>query len=221
MLLGRRNSYAFFVFALCGCSTFPESLPWEPSGAGAEAGPRYAEYAGNPSLEDLHSQLAALKQTSGWSSRGYLTPDEHNELERLYAAYLRRRRFLREAVAWAENSDEVDEDAYASSIVRRFCAEQIDGDSRLIATFADDKIAVRKLNEAFYRSGIGRGSFDQLWLEVTDPATQASVLSSPSSSSSFASSNLPKLLSGSDAASNTLFRLVLARLYKLRVVFQL
>lgn len=122
-------------------------------------------------LDRLDAERAALGERGGWRERGYFAPDESDAIEWLYFRYLACHTALMD---WVEASGgsraRFTADANgAKAHVLMFGAglELAAHDSSWAAAFVEDPVATARLNEAFYRSEIPRGSYDRLLLHVT------------------------------------------------------
>ena len=122
-------------------------------------------------LQTQHQEMKTLQQTVGLRERGYYTSDESDKIESLLFRYLLCRESLWDMVAVAvEEQDHFtksDEQAKAFLIGFGAALRLTYYSSNLVVTFYDEPAVVAKLNEAHHRTGIPRGTYDQLFTNVT------------------------------------------------------
>ncbi|MGB6220783.1 MAG: YiiX/YebB-like N1pC/P60 family cysteine hydrolase [Haloferula sp.] len=104
---------------------------------------------------ELRRDFLSLRSTGKWKSRGYFSAQESDRTELLYFRFHTAHHQLNEIV---ERYEKVSEAHPVSARANRLALEQ---SHFLVTTFADDKIAVDKLNQAYPRSGIPRDTYDR------------------------------------------------------------
>ncbi len=120
---------------------------------------------------DIQSGLASLARTGGWRERGYFSAAEHDAIEGLLFRFV-----VMHSALWGEfdrwgglqpaQVQGIDRPR-AHVLVMHAGWSLAASSAGLVAQFQDDPVAVAKMNEAFYRSEIPRGSYDALRLAVT------------------------------------------------------
>jgi len=122
-------------------------------------------------LENTRSEFIALHRRGGWSKRGYFNSGENNQIERFYFRFVVGHTTLWDTINSYGgpharfSDDESGIKAHALVLYAEFLmAFQT---SFLVAEFMDDPVAIAKLNEPFFRSGIPQGTYDRLHLNVT------------------------------------------------------
>ncbi|KAL9184990.1 hypothetical protein ACHAXT_002767 [Thalassiosira profunda] len=140
-------------------------------------------------LDKVSSSLASLAAAAPWSERGYFDAAQHEEIEGLFFHFLVGRRVLvslvlqgktllaRGEISFSEHPSDVsgddnssDDDVLRTVIGLAAAVNLVVYEGKLVQSFRQDKVAVAKLNEEFYRSDIPRGTFTTLSLECTDTA---------------------------------------------------
>lgn len=105
-------------------------------------------------------------------TRGYFTSDEHDKLERLLFRYLIVRESLWDIVLkYSDNKDQQKDPALqAKEFIIAFNAalHLTYYSSRLVVSFMEEPDVIKKLNESYYRCDIAEGTYDKLFLSVTD-----------------------------------------------------
>lgn len=122
-------------------------------------------------LEHTRSGFIALNQRGGWSKRGYFTSVENNQIERLYFRFVVGHTTLWDMInsyggeKARYTDDETGIKAHALVLYAEFLLAY--HTSFLVAEFMDDRVAIAKLNEPFFRSEIPQGTYDRLHRNVT------------------------------------------------------
>lgn len=135
-------------------------------------------------LESVSSQLAETRRDfegfskqkkSGWAKRGYMNARENERMEFLLFRFVAAQDVLSDMVGslGGKYSDQLfpDESTKTAAHVLVIDAQflMIHHRAELVALFADDPVAISKMNEAFYRSEIPKGSYEKMRLSVTKP----------------------------------------------------
>jgi hypothetical protein len=120
---------------------------------------------------NIQSGLVSLARTGGWRKRGYFSAAEHDAIEGLLFRFV-----VMHSALWGEfdrwgglqqaQVQEIDRPR-AHTLVMHAGWSLAASSAGLVALFQEDPVAIAKLNEAFYRSEIPRGSYDALRLAVT------------------------------------------------------
>ena len=122
-------------------------------------------------LKDMALEMAQLQKEFGLKKRGFFTSDEHDKIERLLFRYLLCRESLWDFVNYYTNYKKlfVGEENQTTGFLLGFSAAQhlAHYSSKLVATFIDEPKVIAKLNEAYYRSDIPKGTYDRLFKHVT------------------------------------------------------
>jgi len=122
-------------------------------------------------LENTRSGLIALHRRGGWSERGYFSSGENNQIERFYFRFVAGHTALWDIINsyGGPNARFTDDESGIKAHALMLYAEFLLAfhSSSLVAEFMDDPVAVAKLNEPFFRSGIPQGTYDRLHLNVT------------------------------------------------------
>jgi hypothetical protein len=127
----------------------------------------------------IQTDFADLAERSEWRERGYFSGPEHDEIERLFFRFI-----VNQGAYWGEldrlggtellRVDDI-ERPRAHVLALHVGLSLADSSAFLVSSFQEDEIAIAKLNEAFYRSEIPRGSYDQLRRAVTSPSRQEAL----------------------------------------------
>jgi hypothetical protein len=119
----------------------------------------------------IQADFVALAEGSGWRERGYLDGPEHDAIEALLFRFVGNRGVFWEALDGLGGAELLQvpeiEQPRAHVLALHTGLSLADSSAFLVSTFIEDQVAIDKLNEAFYRSEIPRGSYDQLRLAVT------------------------------------------------------
>lgn len=123
-------------------------------------------------LQKQAREMIFLQKTVGLEDREHFTSDEHDKIARLLFRYLMVRESLWDRVCYYSNYRELSPDpeiqtkgfivAFNSALQLTFYS------SRLVATFIDEPAVIEKLNESYYRYNIPEGTYDKLFLSVTN-----------------------------------------------------
>ena len=122
-------------------------------------------------LDSTRSELIALHQHGGWQKRGYFDAAEDNQIERFYFRFVVGHTTLWEIINSYEGTksrftdDEIGIKAHVLVVYAEFLLSF--HTSFLVAEFMDDPVAIAKLNEQYFRSGIPQGTYDRLRRNVT------------------------------------------------------
>jgi hypothetical protein len=159
------------VSGCAGCSTvsFESPLPVEAEPALEQQGLRRSAVlqrtleAESDALREAFSQL---HDSGEWEERGYFSAGEHDTIEGLLFRFV-----VNHAAFWGELDRRGGSEMLLVSEAEKPRAHVLalhaglslgDSSAFLVAEFKDDPIAIAKLNEAFYRSEIPRGTYDLL-----------------------------------------------------------
>jgi hypothetical protein len=147
-----------------------------------------------PHLETLDDEFAALREQGGWVERGYFSAQENDRMEHLLFRFVTSHTALWDINAAYHDMRTGFEDPVldAKAQVVSFQASLLlaSHSAFLVAEFADDPIAIAKMNEAFYRSEIPRDTYYELARGITSKrlsrleqvgAQTAKALSDPAS----------------------------------------
>ena len=149
---------------------------------------RAAVKAGPSKLESVSSQLTETRRDfeefskekrSAWTNRGYFNARENERMEFLLFRFVSAQDVLSDMVGslGGKQSDALfpEENIKTAAHVLVTDAQflMIHHRAELVALFANDPVAIAKLNEAFPRSEIPKGSFETFRLGVTDPGVPA------------------------------------------------
>lgn len=122
----------------------------------------------------LHKQakeMALLRKEMHRYERGYYTSDEHDRIESLLFRYVACRSSLWDMIDYYSDYEKhfADDLSRAKGFLIGFCAAAhlLNYSSLVVHTFMDSPAVKAKLNEEFHRSGISRGTFDELFNSVT------------------------------------------------------
>ena len=127
----------------------------------------------------VEARFTKLHTSGEWRKRGYFTAAEHDAIEGLLFRFVAvRRAFWGEidrlgGVELAQTA--VGDHPAAHLLVLHAGLALADSSSFLVMQFRDDPVAIAKLNEAFYRSEIPSGTYDQLRLAVTSRPRQEAI----------------------------------------------
>lgn len=171
----RRTALAVLVallgLGLTACQRQDESTGADPDRPPLTQAMREAAlHSVEAQLEEITEELARLAGTAPWVANGRFAAPEHDEIEHLFFQYLSARDAMHDLAAAGEDARETqaptDARAYLTTVDAALAVAQFDG--RVVEAFEDDPVAVDKLNEAFPRSEIPRGSFEDLVHSATD-----------------------------------------------------
>jgi permuted papain-like amidase YaeF/Yiix C92 family enzyme len=123
-------------------------------------------------LERIAAEMQELATSAPWRAGGFFDAPQQDQIESLLFRYLACRHAIWHLANYHRDNDSryPDDEAKAKSCVVAFNAgfNLLLYDAALVKAFRGDSIAVKKLNEEFYRSRIPAGTYDRLLLEVTD-----------------------------------------------------
>ncbi len=123
-------------------------------------------------LDETRLELIDLHKNAHWKKRGYFNAAEQNQIERLYFHFVVGHTALWDIINSYGGPEtpfpdsELGIKAHTLILYAEFLLAY--HTSFLVAEFADDPVAVAKLNENFYRSEIARGTYDLLYRNMTD-----------------------------------------------------
>jgi hypothetical protein len=122
-------------------------------------------------LEHHRTEMILLQESFGRRQRGYFTSDEHDKIESLLFRYLVCRESLWDMVDYYRDYEtrfsEPEEQTKAFIIGFNAALHLAHYGSVLVATFLDEPVVIEKLNEAYHRSGIPKGTYDEIFTGVT------------------------------------------------------
>ncbi len=122
-------------------------------------------------LEEMAGEMDVLMETFGLKERGHYTSTEHDNMESLLFRYLACRESLWDMINFYRSYMEHfkgSEDQTKGFIIGFNAAIHLAHySSLLVSTFAEEPQVISKLNEAYYRSGVPRGTYDKLFDSVT------------------------------------------------------
>lgn len=148
-----------------------------------DAGPRQLQTV-TTQLEETERDIGEFAATHGpgWRERGYMTARENERMEHLLFQYVSGTDVL---AGWVESlggdhSDKAFSDPKLTAGAHILVVDSqflLTGHhARMVSLFQGDPVAVAKLNEAFPRVGLPRGSFDACRRSVSSPDTAQRVL---------------------------------------------
>lgn len=124
-----------------------------------------------PHLEALDDDFATLRKNGGWVKRGYFSEAEDERMELLLFRFITSHTALWNISAAYQNmKSSLNEpllDAKAHVLSRQASLLLAKHSAFVVEEFADDPIAIAKMNEAFYRSEIPRDSYYELARGIT------------------------------------------------------
>ena len=126
-----------------------------------------------PQMEKTNQQFVLFHSLGGWRERGYFNPEETDELEGLLFGFVTGHTALWDIVnsygGPEQLLDDVEMANHAELAVMTAVLLLAIHTAELVATFADDPIAIREINQDFFRSRISFGTYDRMREKVTDP----------------------------------------------------
>jgi hypothetical protein len=161
-----------FLF-ISSCATVPPATVYEtPSALRTRLGGDVRTLnAVRPHLETLDDDFAALRGQGDWVERGYFSVAENDRMEFLLFRFLAAHTALWDISAAYQNMrtafDDPALEAKTHVVSRQASLLLASHSAFLVAAFADDPVAIAKMNEAFYRSEIPRDSYYQLARGIT------------------------------------------------------
>lgn len=122
-------------------------------------------------LERHRKEMIFLQESFGRRQRGYFTSDEHDKIESLLFRYLVCRESLWDMVDYYRDYEthfsDPEEQTKAFIIGFNAALHLAHYGSVLVATFLDEPVVIEKLNEPYHRSGIPKGTYDEIFTGVT------------------------------------------------------
>mmetsp|Transcript_480 Transcript_480/g.781 ORF Transcript_480/g.781 Transcript_480/m.781 type:complete len:564 (+) Transcript_480:18-1709(+) len=132
-------------------------------------------------MDLVMTDLQELATEAPWHSNGYFDTFQHDRIEGLFFRFLVCRHVLMElahrlnlsgdeAIHHSRDNGGDESIAKAKSTMVSFAAGMCITlyDTKLVLAFQNDKTAVSKLNEAFYRSSIPQGTYRKMFLDATN-----------------------------------------------------
>ena len=168
-----RSARLVALLALCSCATTPPARLYEtPAALGAQLdADRRTLQAVRPHLEALDDEFAALREQGSWVERGYFSAQENARMEHLLFRFVTSHTALWDINAAYHDMRTGFDDPVLDTKVQVVSSQAslllASHSAFLVAEFADDPIAIAKLNEAFYRSEIPRDSYYELARGIT------------------------------------------------------
>ncbi len=124
-----------------------------------------------PHFEALDDDFVALRKQGDWVKRGYFSVSENDRMEHLLFRFIASHTTLWNISAAYQNMqtsfDDPALDTKARVVSRHASLLLANHSAFLVAEFADDPIAIAKMNEAFYRSEIPGDSYYELARGIT------------------------------------------------------
>ena len=182
-----RNKYfiAFFlaltVLSFHGCAHFkkgPTAIPLAHEEASVRLATDLKTLASlSDRLNDLTLETKALNRQGDWRKKGYFTSSEHDRFESLIFHFLNVHDSLHDMVRAYDPRRFTDPRDEAKGFLISFNAALLLDHSTLffVSQFSGDKLAINKLNEAFYRLDVPAGSYHRLFLDATSVKTLQAV----------------------------------------------
>ncbi|MFC7338970.1 YiiX/YebB-like N1pC/P60 family cysteine hydrolase [Haloferula chungangensis] len=139
---------------------------------------------GPAKLKSVSSQLALVRREfeefsqekkSGWTARGYMNARESERMEFMLFRFVSAQDVLSDMVGslGGKHSEPLFPDKSTSAAAHVLVTDAqfllVHHRAELVAQFASDPVAIAKLNEAFYRFEIPKGSYRKMHLSVTKP----------------------------------------------------
>ena len=122
-------------------------------------------------LEEMAVEMDVLMKTFGLKERGHYISTEHDKVENLLFRYLACRDSLWDIInfyrSYMEHFKGSEEQTKGFIIGFNAALHLAHYSSLLVSTFAEEPQVINKLNEAYYRSGVPRGTYDKLFESVT------------------------------------------------------
>jgi len=122
-------------------------------------------------LQRHRMEMISLGESFGRRQRGYFTSDEHDKIESLLFRYLVCRESLWDMVDYYRDYEthfsDPEEQTKAFIIGFNAALHLAHYGSVLVATFLDEPLVIEKLNEPYHRSGIPKGTYDEVFTGVT------------------------------------------------------
>jgi len=122
-------------------------------------------------LERHRREMVLLQESFGRRQRGHFTSDEHDKIESLLFRYLVCRESLWDMVDYYRDYQtrfpDPEEQTKAFIIGFNAALHLAHYGSVLVATFLDEPVVIEKLNEAYHRSAVPNGTYDEIFTSVT------------------------------------------------------
>ena len=122
-------------------------------------------------LDEIRKDIFDFHRRGSWQKHGYFTAEENDRIENLFFQFTTCHTALWDLINYYGGTDAhfPDDETGIKAHVLILYAEFLLAyhSSFLVAEFTDDSVAISKLNEAFYRSGILRGGYNRLHQEIT------------------------------------------------------
>ncbi len=122
-------------------------------------------------LKEMAGEMDVLIKTFGLKERGHYISTEHDKIENLLFRYLACRESLWDMInfyrGYMKDFNGSEEQIKGFIIGFNAATHLAHYSSLLVSTFAEEPQVISKLNEAYYRSGIPRGTYDTLFDSVT------------------------------------------------------
>ncbi len=122
-------------------------------------------------LKKMAAEMDALMKTFGLKERGHYISTEHDKIESLLFRYLACRESLWDIInfyrGYMKHFKGSEEQTKGFLIGFNAALHLAHYSSLLVSTFAEEPQVIDKLNEAYYSSGITRGTYDTLFNSVT------------------------------------------------------
>ena len=172
--LRRSRSWVWLVLlSIVSCTAMPPAKVYETPGAlrtELDADVRTLS-AVRPHLTALDDDFVVLRKQGDWVKRGYFSVAENDRMEQLLFRFLAAHAALWDISAAYQNMqtsfDDPMLDTKAHVVFRQAGLLLASHSAFLVAAFADDPVAIAKMNEAFYRSEIPRDSYYALARDIT------------------------------------------------------
>ena len=124
-----------------------------------------------PHFKALDDDFVALRKQGDWVKRGYFSVAENDRMEHLLFRFIASHSALWDISAAYQNMqtsfDDPALDTKAHVVSRQASLLLAKHSVFLVAEFAEDPVAIAKMNEAFYRSEISRDSYYELARDIT------------------------------------------------------
>lgn len=126
-----------------------------------------------PQMKSTNRQFVMFHSLGGWRERGYFNAEETDELEVLLFGFVTGHTALWDIVSSYGGAEGLLEGVETTNRAELAVITSVlllaIHTAELVATFADDPIAIREINQEFYRSRISFGTYDKMRENVTDP----------------------------------------------------
>lgn len=124
-------------------------------------------------MGQMETEMAVLQASVKLKTNGYYTSDEHDAIERLMFRYLVCRESLWDMIEFYRDHETrfTSPERRAKGFVIGYSAalHLYYFSSKLIATFLDEPIVIKKLNEDYHRSEIPANTYENVFKGITDP----------------------------------------------------